>query len=179
MTVRRIASRVAVVAALGLLAAVAAPSFRQGERSLAGRRAPDFAFQRNGQPARLSDLRGHVVILHFWASWCPPCVEEAPALEALARAVEPAGVIVLGISADEDPQAYEQFLRDHGITFLNDRDPSGKIAALYGTRLYPETYVIGPDGRFVRKLIGPQPWNDPAWITYFRELAAGQQPMAP
>jgi cytochrome c biogenesis protein CcmG/thiol:disulfide interchange protein DsbE len=179
MKVRGLASRAAVIAALGLLAAVAAPSFRQGERSLAGRRAPDFVFERNGHPARLADLRGHVVILHFWASWCPPCVEEAPALEALAEALQPAGVIVLGISADEDPHAYEQFLHDHRITFPNYRDPGGKIAALYGTHLYPETYVIDSDGRFVRKLIGPQPWNDPAWVAYFRELAAGRQPMAP
>ncbi len=76
----------------GLLVAIAVvyvfamPSYRQGEPSVAGRGAPDFMLEMNGRPVRLADLRGKVVVLDFWASWCAPCVEELPALNALAAA---------------------------------------------------------------------------------------------
>src|SRR3984957_13352332 len=90
---------------LGLGVAVlllfALPSYRQGEASIAGKTANDFAFTLDGKSRRLSELRGKVVVLNFWATWCPPCVEEAPALNRLQRHIEPLGGTILGVSIDE------------------------------------------------------------------------------
>src|SRR3954451_8340505 len=101
---------VAVIAAMAVVYVFAMPSYRQGEPSIAGRRAPDFVFQMDGHPTRLADLQGKVVVLDFWASWCPPCVEETPSLNALQQRIVANGGVVLGISQDDDQAAYERFL---------------------------------------------------------------------
>ena len=160
--------------ALGFLVLLlfALPSYRQGEASIAGKMADDFALTMDGQPRHLSDYRGKVVVLNFWASWCPPCVEEAPALNRLQRHIAPMGGTVLGVSIDEDPAAYEKFLKDFGIVFLTWRDPNvrdnkSKIELAYGTSLIPETYVIDRHGRIARKLISAQQWDSPEMLAYF------------
>jgi cytochrome c biogenesis protein CcmG, thiol:disulfide interchange protein DsbE len=153
-----------ILGGLGFLVGVtvlclfAMPTYRQGEPSIAGKMAPDFALQMDGKSIHLSDLRGKVVVLDFWASWCPPCVEETPALIALHRDISTRGGIVLGVSLDDDPAAYEKFLKDQGVNFPTYLDASKAIPTKYGTSLYPEAYVIGRDGRIVRKVVGPQNW---------------------
>ena len=161
---------------LGLGVAVlllfALPSYRQGEASIAGKTANDFAFTLDGKSTRLSDLRGKVVVLNFWATWCPPCVEEAPGLNRLQRHIEPLGGTVLGVSIDEDPTAYEKFLKDYGIVFPTWRDPNvqdnkSKIELGYGTSLIPETYVIDRHGKIARKLVSAQQWDSAEMLAYF------------
>jgi peroxiredoxin len=153
-----------ILGGLGFLGALAAlvvfamPTYRQGERSIAGRPAPDFEMVLDGKPTRLQDLRGKVVVLDFWASWCPPCVEETPALIALHRDISQRGGMVLGISLDDDPSAYENFLKEHNVNFPTYLDKTKTIPATYGTSMYPEAYIIGRDGRIVRKVVGPQNW---------------------
>ncbi len=93
------------------------PSYRQGEASIAGRTARDFPLRLSGKPIRLSDLRGRVVVLDFWASWCPPCVDEAPSLNRLQKYIESRNAMVLGVAADEDAYAFSKFLIDQGVTF--------------------------------------------------------------
>jgi cytochrome c biogenesis protein CcmG, thiol:disulfide interchange protein DsbE len=165
-----------ILGGLGFAAAVAAlfvfamPTYRQGEPSIAGRMAPDFALELNGKPAHLSDLRGKVVVLDFWASWCPPCVEETPALIALQRDISQRGGTVLGISLDDDPTAYENFLKDQGVNFPTYLDTSKAIPTTYGTSMYPEAYIIGRDGRIVRKIVGPQDWTKPEMTSIFGPL---------
>lgn len=154
----------------GLLALFAHPDYRQGEPSLSGRPARDFAFQLEGKPAHLSDLRGKVVVLNFWATWCPPCVDEAPSLNQLQQAISPLGGVVLGISVDQDPSAYQQFLRTYQVNFPTDRDPSKKIAAEYGTAMYPETYIIDRQGKISRKIVGAQNWVGSEMMAYFDSL---------
>src|SRR5438445_11096876 len=122
--VRRALVWAALALGVGILLLFALPSYRQGEASIAGKTADDFALTTDGKPQRLSDYRGKVVVLNFWASWCPPCLEEAPALNGLQRQIEPMGGTILGVSIDEDPQAYEQFLEDFGIVFPTWRDPN-------------------------------------------------------
>jgi peroxiredoxin len=156
--------------ALSVVVIFAMPSYRQGEPAIAGRRADDFAFELNGHPAHLSDLRGKVVVLNFWATWCPPCVAEIGELNALQRDISGRGGTVLGISVDEDADAYERFLRDHNVPFPNYRDPSKKIAERYGTAMYPETYIIDTGGRIARKIVGEQDWGDPQLATYVESL---------
>jgi cytochrome c biogenesis protein CcmG/thiol:disulfide interchange protein DsbE len=154
----------------GLMLGFAMPQYRQGEPSLAGTRAHDFSFALDGKPATLADLRGKVVVLNFWATWCPPCVEEAPSLSRLQQAITPEGGMVLGISVDEAAPAYEDFLREHKIPFPTYRDPSKQIALSYGTAIYPETYIIDRRGRIARKIVGPQEWDSPEMLAYFHDL---------
>jgi len=157
---------------VGILFLFALPSYRQGEASIAGKTADDFALTIDGKPQRLSDYRGKVVVLNFWASWCPPCLEEAPALNRLQRHIEPLGGTILGVSIDEDPAAYEKFLKDFGIVFPTWRDPNvqdnkSKIELSYGTSLIPETYVIDRHGKIARKLVSAQQWDSPEMLAYF------------
>jgi len=153
--------------AFAVLAFFTLPHYRQGESSIAGRTAYDFPMDLNGKPAHLSDLRGKVVVLNFWATWCPPCVEETPGLIALQKRIAPRNGVVLGVSIDEDQSAYAKFVRDQGINFPTYNDPSKKIATDYGTSMWPETYVIDRKGRIARKIIGPQDWNSPEMVAYF------------
>ncbi len=169
----------ALALGVGILLLFALPSYRQGEASIAGKTADDFALTIDGKPQRLSDYRGKVVVLNFWASWCPPCVEEAPALNRLQRHIEPLGGTILGVSIDEDPAAYQKFLKDFGIVFPTWRDPhvqdnKSKIALGYGTSLIPETYVIDRHGKIARKLVSAQQWDSPEMLAYFDAILKDQ-----
>ncbi len=166
----KLLSGVTLAAAAALVLVFASPSYRQGEPSIAGSSAPEFEFTLNGKPARIADLRGRVVVLNFWATWCPPCVEEMASLNKLHEKIAPRGALVLGISVDDDRAAYERFLGDHQIIFPTFRDPSKQIAERYGSSMYPETYIIGRDGRIARKIIGPQNWTSADLQQYIVEL---------
>jgi len=170
--VRRALVWAALALGVGILLLFALPSYRQGEASIAGKTADDFALTIDGKAQRLSDYRGKVVVLNFWASWCPPCLEEAPALNRLQRHIEPLGGTILGVSIDEDPAAYQKFLKDFEIVFPTWRDPNvqdnkSKIALGYGTSLIPETYVIDRHGKIARKLVSAQQWDSPEMLAYF------------
>jgi len=157
------------LAALLLLVFVR-PLYRQGEATVAGKRAPDFALTMNKKEMHLSDLRGKVVVVNFWATWCPPCVEETPALNRLQEHIASRGGVVLGVSVDEDDAAYRSFLRQQGVIFPTFRDPSKQIPLDYGTSMYPETYVVDRHGKIARKIIGPQKWDSPEMLAYFDAL---------
>jgi len=145
----------------------ARPMYRQGEPTIAGRTAQDFPTEIWGKSGRLSDLRGKVVVLNFWATWCPPCVEETPSLNKLQKYIESRGGIVLGVSVDEDPVAYEEFLKDQGVVFPTFREPTRKLALDYGTPVYPDTYIIDRHGKIARKFYGPQQWDSLDMLDYF------------
>lgn len=174
---RKIFTGVTLGAVAGLLVLFASPSYKQGMASPAGSMAKSFSFQVDGKSSSLADLRGKVVVLNFWASWCPPCVDETPSLNQLQQRIAPRGGTVLGISADTDPSAYEQFLKDHGVIFPTYRDPveQGKLSQIglnYGTSMYPETYIIDRHGRIARKIVGEQDWTSPQMIAYLDSVLA-------
>jgi cytochrome c biogenesis protein CcmG/thiol:disulfide interchange protein DsbE len=158
-----------------LILSVAAWALAAGgcsRRAAPGRRAPDFRIRLlSGGEATLASYRGRVLVLNFWASWCPPCVEETPALNALSKVFPPSRVAILGISIDEDPVAYRTFLSRYGITYPTGRDPSQAIMHRYGTVQIPETYVIGPNGRVARKLVSVANFTSPTMIAYLRALS--------
>jgi peroxiredoxin len=138
-----------------------------------GEKVPDFTLRTDdGQPTSLSDFRGKVVVLNFWASWCGPCVDELPSLKQFAQRYADSDIVVLGISLDEDPDAYEEFLVKYEINFLNMRNPSRTVSDMYGTIKLPETYIISRDGHLLNKIIGPTDWSSAQMIEYFDSLLA-------
>jgi cytochrome c biogenesis protein CcmG, thiol:disulfide interchange protein DsbE len=160
----------ALLVAASVIVAFAIPSYRQGEPGIAGKRADDFALTLNGRPAHLSDFRGKVVVLNFWFSTCPACIEEIDSLNSLQNKIAARGGTILGVSVDEDRAACDKFLADHNVRFPNFWEPTKKIAEGYGTQLYPETYIIGTDGRIERKIGGGQDWNSPELVNYVESL---------
>ncbi len=143
------------LAVLALLAYGFTREPRYLESPMLGRPAPAFTLVLfDGRTLRLEDLRGQVIFLNFWASWCPPCRAEAPALKATWRRVKDQGVLFLGISTQDEEERARSFLDEFGITYPNGRDPGGRIAIDYGVWGLPETFFIGPDGRITYKHIG-------------------------
>src|SRR2546421_10928669 len=167
---RRLPTWAALAFGLTIIVAFALPSYRQGEASVAGKTAENFDLNLSGKPGRLSDLRGKVVVLNFWATWCPPCVEETPSLNKLQKYIESRNALVLGVSVDEDPDAYQKFLKDQGVVFLTFREPTRKVALDYGTPVFPDTYVIDRNGKIARKFYGPQRWDSPEMLVYFDSI---------
>lgn len=158
----------------GLLFLFARPDYRQGEPSLRGTPEKDFPLILNGHATRLSDLKGKVVLLNFWATWCPPCVDEAPSLNALQKRIAPLGGTVLGVSVDDDEQAYQQFIKNYQLAFPTFRDTTKQIPLMYGTTMYPDTYIIDRQGKLDRKIVGPQDWSNPEMTQYLDKLLSAK-----
>ncbi len=118
----------------------------------------------------LSQLKGQVVVLNFWATWCPPCIEEMPSLVQMQQRMKSKGVTVLAVSVDVDQDNYQRFLKDHNVNLLSVRDGDQKSNALYGTFKFPETYVIDRNGVVRRKFIGAVDWTEPDVIEYLGKL---------
>jgi thiol-disulfide isomerase/thioredoxin len=159
------------MAAAALLAAMGATGCDRGDHpEQLGTRAPVFTLNDGQHAVDLSKLRGHVVVLNFWASWCAPCIEELPSLEELQR--ELPQVEVVAVSTDEDAVAYQRFLTEHSVSLLTVRDADQRSNAMYGTFRFPETYVIDKSGIIRRKFIGPQEWTSPEIVGYLKKLAS-------
>jgi cytochrome c biogenesis protein CcmG, thiol:disulfide interchange protein DsbE len=135
-----------------------------------GSAAPDFTVQDSQTKVTLDQYRGQVVVLNFWATWCPPCVEEIPSLVEMQRRMKAKGVTVIAVSVDVDESAYKQFVKDHNVNLLTVRDASQKSNDLYGTFKFPETYVIDRNGVMRRKFIGPVDWTAPDVTEFLGKL---------
>jgi cytochrome c biogenesis protein CcmG, thiol:disulfide interchange protein DsbE len=156
----------AIVAAL-----LVAPGCYSGTRPPhIGSAAKDFSVQDSDRTVSLNQFKGQIVILNFWATWCPPCVEELPSLMSLQDRMRGRGVVVVGVSIDVDGDAYHRFLKMHGINFLTVRDPEQKVAGMYGTTGWPETYIIDRQGVMRRKFVGPVDWNSPEVVQFLTKL---------
>lgn len=135
-----------------------------------GKPAPDFSLQDSDHKVSLSDFRGKIVVLNFFATWCPPCVEEMPSLVQMDQRLKDKGVAVVGVSIDVDARAYHKFLKDYRVGFVTVRDPEQKSPALYGTHGWPETYIIDRNGIVRRKFVGPVDWDQPEVADFIRKL---------
>lgn len=122
---------------------------------LVGKPAPDFTLQLfDGRQRSLTELRGRVVVVNFWASWCIACREEARALEGTWQRYRGRGVTVVGVNIqDREPDA-RAFIQEHGKTYPNGPDPTGAIAIAYGVYGLPETFILDGEGRIQHKHIG-------------------------
>src|SRR5437899_2387324 len=121
--------------------------------------------------ASLGDFHGQVVVLNFWATWCPPCVEETPSLEKFAEKAKPLGVVVLGVSMDTDLKALQKFVTNYHLTFPITRHPSCVLPARYRSFQFPETYILDRNGRVAEKIISNDDWDDPRMLSFVEALA--------
>lgn len=117
--------------------------------------APAFSITTDaGQKITESNFGGKVLVLNFWATWCPPCIEEFPQLNRFAAQNKDSGVVVLGISVDKSEEQYKRFVKNTRPSFQTFRDPEQEVNSKFGTFQYPETYVINSKGKVIKKYIG-------------------------
>jgi len=134
--------------------------------------APDFALaDLAGQVTKLSDLRGSVVVLNFWATWCPECVIEMPSLRAFTDQYRTKDVTVLTVSIDRSEKDLRTFLEEHPVPFPVLRDPSGDVfVTKYRTRALPATVVIDREGGIAARLYGRQDFQARGFTKRIEEL---------
>jgi peroxiredoxin len=123
-----------------------------------------------GNKVKLSGLKGSVVFLNFWATWCPPCRAEMPSMERLHARLKDSGLVVLGVDLQEGKGEVEAFVREHKLTFPILLDRRGSAGAAYGVRSIPTTFVIGRDGTILAGRIGGQEWDDPKVIALLERI---------
>ena len=157
------------LALAGVLAVMAAVGCERGDHPTnIGKPAAQFVVSDGVQTVNLGKLRGKVVVLNLWATWCTPCLEELPSLIRLHHDMP--DVAIVAVSIDQDDQVYRRFLTQRGIDFTTVRDESQRINALYGTAQIPETYVIDRQGVLRRKFVSAQNWTSPEIEKYLSHL---------
>ena len=130
-----------------------------------GDTGPNFSLTTDtGKKITRDNFGGKILVLNFWASWCQPCVEEIPSLNELQKQLGSSGLVVLGISVDKNKEKYNQFRKRARLVFETALDSEANVSASYGTFKYPETYIMGPDGKVLEKIISNRNWvNDPVF----------------
>ena len=173
-----------VAGVVALLAALVGAGWVSRDRFLPvdeGSRAPEVrAVDLDGRPVSLAGLRGEVVLLNVWATWCPPCRAEMPSMERLHQELGDEGLKIVAVSVDQEgggADAYgtpggdvAAFVKEHGLTFSVWRQPSGDVGRDYRTSGVPESFLIGRDGRIVKKVVGATEWDSPDHVMLIRSL---------
>ena len=116
---------------------------------------------RGGGQIDLVALRGKLVLVNFWATWCPPCREEMPSLTRLAESFDPSSLEVVAVSVDDGWNAVDRFLSVPSTPFRVALDEDARVPRAWGTSKFPETYLLDRDGRMRLKFVGPRDWTDP------------------
>lgn len=133
--------------------------------------APDFTLQDlNGNPVSLRDLRGKVVFLNFWATWCPPCRLEMPTMEELHKEFDSQGLTILAINFRESPEEIKTFFKQHHLTFTTLLDKEAEVFGLYQAWSLPTTYLVNKNGEIVGRVIGYRDWHSDQAKAFFRQL---------
>jgi peroxiredoxin len=135
------------------------------------RPAIDFSLKRvDGGTVTLSKLKGKVVFLNFWATWCPPCREEMPSMEILYQRFHDQGLELLAVDLMENSKTVSAFLANNRLSFPAVLDTSGRVSSFYGIQAIPATFIIDRDGKIILYTAGGRNWNTPAVIAAFEEL---------
>lgn len=135
--------------------------------------APDFTLDApSGKQVSLSALRGKVIFLNFWATWCPPCVQEMPTMEKLHQELGPKGLVVLAINYQEDAKHVKEFFSQNKLTFTALLDHEGKVSRHYQTWGLPMTVIVDKRGEIVGKVSGSRDWHSSEAKEFFEQLLA-------
>jgi cytochrome c biogenesis protein CcmG/thiol:disulfide interchange protein DsbE len=147
------------------------PNFVPGER------APEFSLRdTEGNQVRLSDFRGKVVLINFWASWCSPCLAELPALQRLQAQLKAKDFVVLGIGVDDTEEALAQYKKVYGLTYPTVIDTTSEVKRRYKVSGVPESFFVDRQGGFIMiadpetnepvvRLVGPREWDEPKMLS--------------
>jgi len=164
-----------------LLVALTAAFYYQQQQAggRAGFPAPDFALNDlYGRSHRLADLRGKVVFLNLWATWCPPCRMEMPSMEHLHRRLQGTDFAMLAVSEDDESDVVRSFVDEMQLTFPIVLAPAGQVPPRYGVTGYPETFIIDRNGQVIQHFIGPEDWDSEQVYRYFVGLLDQKTPPA-
>jgi peroxiredoxin len=132
-----------------------------------GNPAPDFTLSGPAGEVRLAAQKGNLVLVHFWATWCPPCREELPSLAKLTAQMTGKPFRLLAVSIDKDGnEAVQKLFGQLGITLPVLLDPSSGVAGQYGTTGVPETFIVSPTGIILKKIVGPLEWTSPEVLSF-------------
>jgi thiol-disulfide isomerase/thioredoxin len=144
------------------------------ESRIQGKAAPDFTLEAvSGQKTTLSDLRGNVVLVNFWASWCSPCREEIPSLVRLQKAMSGRSFRMLPIAVDNGGrEPVRRYLNRSGISLSTLLDPQNIVGRQYGITGIPETFIVDKEGTIAKKIVGPLEWDAPEMVRYLSDLAS-------
>lgn len=133
--------------------------------------APDFSLPSNqGAPVQLSDLKGQVVMLNFWASWCTPCREEMPLIEALHQKYQRLGFTVYGVNVDRNPKKAQPLLDEFNISFPIGFDKKGKVSGLYDVSAMPSTVMVDRKGQLRFLHLGYETGHEKNYEQHIRQL---------
>ncbi len=139
--------------------------------------APDFTCSdQAGKQQWLSALRGKVVLVNFWATWCSPCREELPSLQALQKKFPSNDLVILALSVDDSWGPINRFMAQNQFTIPVYADFDKKISSRYGTVMYPETYVVDKQGRVAYKVVGAIDWTSSEMLKFLNVLILEGKP---
>lgn len=147
-----------------------------GADIVVGQVVPDFTLQdMEGRTVTLSQYRGKVVFLNFWATWCPPCREEMPAMERLNTVFEGQDFVMLAVNVEKDIETVRAFLvqSPHSFTVLLDQQAT--VQNLYGVYRFPETFLIDQEGRLVERFLGARDWSSVEFMKRITTMIGKQQ----
>lgn len=140
--------------------------------------APAFSLPRlGGEPTALTDMRGKVVLLNFWATWCPPCLKEMPAMEASFQRYRKHDFTILAVSSDQEgADIVREFTDKLGVTFPVLLDTDQRVSTLYGAKNLPVSFIVDRQGRIVAGSQGARDWASPEAISTLDELLGVSTP---
>jgi len=175
---------IVVAAVVAVLAGLVAVGWTMRDRFLpveVGSAAPEVhATDMRGKPVALSQLRGQIVLLNIWATWCGPCQQEMPSMQRLYQTLRPEGLRIVAVSIDARPGQLDPdgrqggdvagFAREFGLTFDVWQDPGGAVARDYRTTGVPESFLVDRSGKIVKKVIGATEWDDPSTVALIRRM---------
>lgn len=127
-----------------------------------------------GAPFSLKQLRGKVVLVNFWATWCEPCITEMPVLQRLRNELAASGFEVLAVNYQEGPARIGGFVEKMKLTLPVVRDTDGSVARSWGARVFPASYLVDRDGNIRHSVIGAADWTSPSLVSTIRTLLAAQ-----
>lgn len=150
----------------------AKPASKSGAQVAEGSAAPDFTVRDlAGQEVKLSSFKGKVVLVNFWATWCPPCKEEIPSMMKLQQSMTGKQFQMMAISIDEGGrEAVESYFKKSGMALPAYLDNDGAVARSYGTTGVPETFIVDRAGIIQKKIVGGMDWSSPDVAAYLDGL---------